>query len=62
MTIQEITNENWDGTTSVYVIEEIAPNEFRSYSKEQWDELQARQEAQSLQIVLYLIPKEQGTL
>ncbi len=48
MTIQEITNENWDGTTSVYVIEEIAPNEFRSYSKEQWDELQARQEAQSL--------------
>jgi len=33
MTIQEITNENWDGTTSVYVIEE---------------ELQARQEAQSL--------------
>ncbi len=42
MTIREITLENWDGTFSDYVIEEIAPGEFRSYSKDQWDELQAK--------------------
>lgn len=45
MNIREITNENWDGTISHYVIEEIAPGEFRSYTKEQWDELQARKAA-----------------
>lgn len=44
MTIREITLENWDGTFSDYVIEEIAPGEFRSYSKDQWEERQAQKE------------------
>lgn len=45
MSITEINKENWDGTFSSYVIEEIAPGQYRSYSKEQWDELQAQKEA-----------------
>jgi hypothetical protein len=44
MKIQEIQRENWDGSISHYVQVEIAPGEFRSYTKEQWDELEAAKE------------------
>ncbi len=51
---------NDEGIEIVVITKE--DNSIVSMLKSTWDEQQAANEAQSLQIVLYLIPKEQGTL
>jgi hypothetical protein len=45
MNIKEITLDNHDGTFTTYVIQEYAPNQFTSMTKEKWDELQAQNQA-----------------
>jgi hypothetical protein len=44
MKIREITLDNYDGTFTTYVIEEYAPNQFTSMTKEKWDEKEAQKE------------------
>ncbi len=62
MNYEIIEVELTDGTKAEHVIIDRGNGEFTSMPKAVWDEQQAAKEAQSLQIVLYLIPKEQGTL
>lgn len=59
--IEIIEIESLTGT-QIHVIIDRGNGEFTSMPKSVWDEQQAAKKAQSLQIVLYLIPKEQGTL
>ncbi len=63
MNIQQIEiTDSLTGENVIHVIIDHGNDQFTSMLKSTWDELEAAKEAQSLQIVLYLIPKEQGTL